>query len=247
MNKWYRTIEKYGFIRHVYNFLQFLKNTFSEDYEPDNKVFVIGLNKTGTTSTETALRELHYKLGNQIDAELISDYTLQGNYQFLYAYLKTANAFQDQPFSFRGYYKLLHRRYPNAKFILTVRKDSDTWYRSLVNFTKKRFIHAGIPIGEELTIGDIKKLNYRYPDMPFNITKMLWLRDRHILLDRDKFFDEAYCKHYYEQHIKEAKEYFQDSPNFLILNIEDEDSYTNLCGFLNKKPLYEKFPHENKT
>ncbi|MDQ7062047.1 MAG: sulfotransferase [Sulfurimonas sp.] len=156
MLNWYELISKYGFIRHIYNLLEYLKNNFSEDYELNNKVFVIGLNKTGTTSIEKVLLDFDYKLGNQIDAELISDYTLNGDYRFFLEYLKTANAFQDQPFSFRGYYKILHKKYPNAKFILTIRTNENQWYNSLVNFTKKRFLNDGIEIGTELTISDIK-------------------------------------------------------------------------------------------
>ena len=247
MNKWYKTIEKFGWVRHIYNLLQYLKNKFSKDYEADNKVFVIGLNKTGTTSTEKALLDFGYKLGNQVDAELISDYALKGNYKYLLEYLKTANAFQDQPFSFRGFYKVLHQKYPNSKFILTIRSNEDVWYDSLVSFTKKRFLNDGIKIGEELTISNLKKLDYRYPQMPYNIMKMLWLRDRHVLLDEDKLFDEDYCKFYYKQHIKEVKKYFKNNPNLLVLNVEEKDSYTRLYKFLGKESKYDNFPHLNKT
>ncbi|MDQ7062046.1 MAG: sulfotransferase [Sulfurimonas sp.] len=83
--------------------------------------------------------------------------------------------------------------------------------------------------------------------MPYNIMKMLWLQDRHVLFDEDKIFDEDYCKYYYLQHIKEVKEYFQGSANLLILNVEEKGSYKKLCEFLGKETKYDEFPHLNQT
>jgi len=247
MNKWYKLIEKFDNVRYLYNILQFCKNSLIKDVEPNNKIFVIGLNKTGTTSTEQALIELGYKMGNQADAELLGEYVLFGNYQFLIKYLKTAEAFQDIPFSIRGFYKILHQKYPQAKFILTVRRDADTWCQSLINFTKKNLKSQNIEFGDKVTINDTKKIVYRYPMMYARLSKMLWTGDRHFINDDEPLYNEEYLKYYYNQHIEESKEYFRNNENFLILNVESQGAYKELCTFLGKEPLKDEFPHLNKT
>ncbi|MEA3352650.1 MAG: sulfotransferase [Campylobacterota bacterium] len=247
MNMIYKLIERYGLIRHIYNYIKYFQNKIIK-YDPDDeKVFVIGLNKTGTTSLKIILKDFGYSLGIQEDAELINYPTLNGEYKYLYEYMKSADAFQDVPFSFRNIYKVIHKRYPKSKFILTVRDNTDVWYSSLVNFTNKRFIMDGEQIKNEILLKDIKKLKYRYPNMPYINTKLVWHGDKHVIFDDDDAFDEDYCKYYYNKHIKEAKEYFKDSENFLILNIEEKDAYNKLCSFLGKKPLHDDMPHENKT
>ncbi|MEY8767062.1 sulfotransferase family protein [Francisella philomiragia] len=244
---WYDLIEKYSWIRHIYNRVQYVKNGFISDYEPHNKVFVIGLNKTGTTSIEEALRELGYRLGNQADAEILNEYVTKGKYEFLYKYIKTANAFQDVPFSLRNVYKLVYKEYPNAKFILTVRNNEDQWFSSLKNFTKKRFSTMGISVDTELQLNDTKMLRYRYKNMPYNNCRNIWHGDKKICFDTDPLFDEDYCKYYYLKHIKEAKEFFKDKGNLLIINVENGESYKQLCDFLGREPLHDTFPHLNKT
>ncbi|MGE4457608.1 MAG: sulfotransferase, partial [Arcobacteraceae bacterium] len=168
-------------------------------------------------------------------------------YRFLYAYLKTANAFQDVPFSLRNLYKLIYLKYPNAKYILTIRKDVDTWFNSLESFTTKRFRLENIDVKEKLLLKDAKKLHYRYTNMPYNNFRMIWHGDKSIYFDDEALFDEDYCKYYYDKHIKEVKEFFKNKDNLLILNIEEEGAYKKLCKFLEKKSLYDEFPHLNKT
>jgi len=244
----YNSIKKYPFLRSIYNYKQYLKNkSIKEDSDAICKIFVIGLNKTGTTSIKKALDDFGYQIGNQIDAELLTENTLKGDYKYLKEYIKTAEAFQDQPFSWRNIYKFLHKVYPNAKFILTIRKDCDTWYDSLINFTKARFKKNNIEIGDTILLKDFKKITYRYKNMSYNISKLVWQENKNYSSDENVLFDEDYCKYYYNKHIKEASEYFKGSNNFLILNIEDLNAYKTLCTFLDKQPLYDKFPHLNKT
>ena len=41
--------------------------------EKNKKIFVIGSNKTGTTSLGAALKNLGFRLGNQLEAEMLID------------------------------------------------------------------------------------------------------------------------------------------------------------------------------
>jgi hypothetical protein len=249
MNTWYKLIKKYSWFRHIYNLKEIIKNSFIDDYNAENKVFVIGLNKTGTTTMEKVLKDLGYKLGNQADAELLTDYILKKRYIFLYKYIKTANAFQDLPFSLRNIYKLIYKKYPHAKYILTVRNDEMQWLNSLENFTKKRFeseCKEKIDL-DNILLEDMKKLNYRYKNMSYNNFRRIWHGDKNIIFSDTKLFDEEYCKYYYNKHIEEVKNFFQGKNNLLIINVEKKDSYKELCEFLDKKTLYDEFPHLNRT
>ena len=69
------------------------------------KVFCIGRNKTGTTSLKLALQELGYKMGSQPQGErLIKDWK-NNNFSPIIELAKTADAFQDIPFSYNNTYK----------------------------------------------------------------------------------------------------------------------------------------------
>ena len=69
------------------------------------KFFCIGANKTGTTSLEKAFKELDFVIGNQRKAELLTPDYFEKNYQPLLDYCKTAEVFQDVPFSFLDTYR----------------------------------------------------------------------------------------------------------------------------------------------
>lgn len=65
------------------------------------KFFCIGRNKTGTTSLKSAFEDLGYPVGNQRKAEILTGkYYFEGNFQPIVDYCKTAQVFQDVPFSY---------------------------------------------------------------------------------------------------------------------------------------------------
>ena len=74
-----------------------------------DKIFVIGFNKTGTTSLYFTLKELGFNMGNQKVAEVMTYYMFKNNdFSELKPYCQTAEAFQDVPFSFPNIYKKLY-------------------------------------------------------------------------------------------------------------------------------------------
>ena len=121
------------------------------------KVFVIGFNKTGTTSIQSALKELGYILGDQASAERLLKDVMQNNYEQLLDYCNEGEAFQDVPFSIPGIYKVLDSNFKGSKFILSVRNDSEQWFSSLVNFHKKVWTN-----GKELNEENINKARAVY-------------------------------------------------------------------------------------
>ena len=91
------------------------------------KIFCIGLNKTGTTSLEKAMIDLGYLIGDQRQAELLFDDWVKRDFSKLIEYCKTAVFFQDSPFSYPYTYVAIDQAFPNSKFILTIRDDAEQW------------------------------------------------------------------------------------------------------------------------
>ena len=100
----------------------------------NSKVFVIGLNKTGTTSLGKALKILGYRHICCHRIELIEDIIIQKNFDRIYEIADQYDAFEDWPWPLA--YRELSQKYPDAKFILTMRKSPEVWFKSLFHHAK---------------------------------------------------------------------------------------------------------------
>jgi len=107
-----------------------------------NKIFVIGFQKTGTTSLEDALRYIGFTVYRG-DKNLLKFNDSQQLKAYILKTLKTWDCVQDMPWPI--YYKELHELYPKAKFILTVR-DTDEWIKSVVKY----FASIRIPMMQKI-------------------------------------------------------------------------------------------------
>ncbi len=94
---------------------------------PRSKVFCIGQTKTGTTTFDHCMRILGYRhLGFREGltervigrGDIAEAYRLAGEYE----------SFDDWPWCML--FREMDERYPDAKFVLTLRKDSVTWFES---------------------------------------------------------------------------------------------------------------------
>ena len=101
----------------------------SEDLKP--KIFVLGLSKTGTTSVGNALALLGYKrIGwKDIRSRHLVHTFIHGDLDALIDQTHYFDAFEDLPWPY--VYKEMAQMYPDAKFVLTLRKDEQTWLKSL--------------------------------------------------------------------------------------------------------------------
>lgn len=104
------------------------------------KIFCVGNSKTGTTSLESTLHGFGYKLGNQIKAELLIFDWYKRDFRNIIKLCKTADAFQDAPFSLPFTFIKLDQYFKNAKFILTIRDTPEQWYNSLTKFHSKLWL-----------------------------------------------------------------------------------------------------------
>ncbi|KAF2773960.1 hypothetical protein EJ03DRAFT_251458, partial [Teratosphaeria nubilosa] len=95
------------------------------------KIFVLGLSKTGTTSIGDALALLGYKrLGwKDIRSRHLVHTWANGDHSALITQTRYFDAFEDLPWPFM--YQEMAEMYPDAKFLLSLRKDDETWLRSM--------------------------------------------------------------------------------------------------------------------
>jgi hypothetical protein len=91
------------------------------------KVVGIGLNKTGTTSLGECLS--YWGLKHISCNQEAFNLWRNGNYTSLMEWVGKYDSFEDWPWPL--IYKLIDENFPGTKFILTRRKDADTWFRSL--------------------------------------------------------------------------------------------------------------------
>ncbi|MDH5934466.1 sulfotransferase, partial [Vibrio splendidus] len=122
----------------------------------DEKIFIIGRNKTGTTSLKETFEKLGYSIGDQVTAELFIDDYEKKDFSRILAYCDSAEVFQDAPFSWPETYKHVFKKYPNAKYILLERESSEVWYNSLTRFHKKIVAN-----GEKIDANSLKNFTYR--------------------------------------------------------------------------------------
>ncbi|WP_179335364.1 sulfotransferase [Winogradskyella costae] len=207
----------------------FLKNK-------NDKVFCIGRNKTGTTSLEKVLKEFGFKMGNQSEGEMLIAAYREHDWDKIVKFCKSAETFQDVPFSWPYTWLFLYKTYPNAKFILTIRNEED-WYRSITSFHSKLFAGGKrVPVKEDLI-----NANYRYPGFIWDANRAVWKTPEDDIYNKELFIAN------YRRHNEDILHFFKDKPNFICLDVSKKGSYKLLADFLQKEALHEEFPHLNKT
>lgn len=202
------------------------------------KIFCIGLNKTGTTSLEKEMMSLGYTVGNQMRGTRLIDYWAKRDFNPIIQLAKTAQFFQDAPFSYPYTFIAMDQAFPNSKFILTVRNNAEEWYNSLIRFHGKLWGNGNTPPTSE----DLKNAPGPWPGSRYEIKMKIHNVPKNEPYKKDVLID------YYETHNKNVKDYFRHRLNdLLILNLKEKDSYSKFCKFLDIKQTKEHFPWENKT
>jgi hypothetical protein len=101
--------------------------------EIKRKVFGIGLNRTGTTTLGKCFEILGFKTAG-FRPDLMFAYE-RGELCTVLAAADDYSAFQDWPWPL--VFRELDRRYPDALFVLTVRRSPEVWFESLCAHAKK--------------------------------------------------------------------------------------------------------------
>lgn len=231
--------KKIGVHEHIDKARKWIQNLTAKFIIPKKKkIFCIGKNKTGTTSIAVALEEYGFILGNQRKAELLNDAYFEKDFEKIVDYCKSAEAFQDVPFSWPETYKYMDKAFPGSKFILTVRDNPEKWYNSVINFQSKIWGQGKLP-----TVEQLKNVSYVYKGWAWsNRVRLLGITEKDDPYDKNRLIED------YKKHNKDVISYFKNRENdLLVLNVSEKDAYIKFCQFINKKPKGETFPWANKT
>jgi hypothetical protein len=173
-------------------------------------------------------------VGDQRRAERLIRHYRDRDFQPIIDYCRTADAFQDVPFSLPFTYLVMDQAFPGSKFILSVR-DPDDWYESYIRHQKQVVGTDEVPTPAELK---------RHP-----YVREGWLYDAKIWQGRpeDKIYDEDFLKEHFVRYNRSVRDYFRFKDNLLVVNVADDGAYQELCSFLGEEPLYDAMPWENKT
>ena len=190
------------------------------------KYFLIGLHKTGTTSIEHLFKKWGYVVGDQSRGErLLHDWYIR-RFDRIISLVKTADFFQDTPFSLPYTYVVLDQYFPNAKFILTIRDSADQWYQSLVRFHSK--IWSPSNAGLAPTSDDLRSATYGYFGRAYHSNRMIFSSPETELYKRSELIK------YYESHNYQVEQYFKHSyDRFIKINLNTQSDYGRLeefCG-----------------
>lgn len=216
-----------------------VKNYFYKiKFKNKTKYFCIGFNKTGTTSLEKAFKDLGFIVGDQVQAEFLLEHCLNEDYSSLIEFCKTAEVYQDIPFSLSNTYKIVDKAFPKSKFILTIRDDSEQWYNSITNFHSKFFGKGKIPSWD-----DLKNANYVYKGWIYK-----YITGQYNLTEDDPSYDKEKLIAQYDKHNKEVIDYFENrNKDLLVINLSDDNAFIKFTEFIGVETKAGSFPWVNKT
>lgn len=156
------------------------------------KVFVIGFQKTGTTSLEHALQYLGYRVYGG-DKNLLKFDDPQSLNDYIQSLMKNWDAVQDMPWPL--FYKELFQLFPNAKYILTIRP-TEKWIRSVVKY----FASIRVPMHQKIydvpcAEGYEDRYIEVYDEHNHNVESFFRDKDNFIIMEQGRNFDyHTLCK-----------------------------------------------------
>lgn len=201
------------------------------------KIFCIGQNKTGTTSLKKTFHDLGFIVGDERKAAKLLPYYRNKDFAKIISYCKTAQVFQDFPFSYPETYKYLDEAFPGSKFILSVRESPEVWYDSLIKFHSKMFGNGKLP-----TKKDLQNATTVWKGWPWEVSRL-----KYDTPADDPFNKEILIKKYISYN-QSVRDYFKNRKDDLIeIDIAEKENYDKLMKFLNIKSPFSNFPWENKT
>ncbi|MEH6448661.1 MAG: sulfotransferase [Oleispira sp.] len=185
-----------------------------------NKLFIIGLPRTGTTSISIAMLDYGFNVAH-------TAYTKQA--------FKLADVLSDSP-CFSDYQEL-DILFPGSKFVYLDRALAD-WIPSIQMLLKK--MHSNL----EPKTGIFNPVLKR----SFNEVFSLYIKDgssKNLILN-ELAFDEEHLAACYHSHKSQVLEYFSQRDDLLSINLSDKESLDTLLTFLDiphDKDV--RFPHIN--
>lgn len=186
-----------------------------------NKIFNIGLPRTGTTSLNQALNALGFKSIH--NPKYFRKHAMEGRYHFENNDWRALTNFGEH------FYPQLDQAYPNSKFILTVRDEMD-WLKSWER-------QIGDSTGDEIPTRwawtrPLRLWERKIRRIFAHDTRITHMHARIDIFGTYKFHAER-CLYVYRLHRKNVLEYFKERPHdLLVIDICGGDGWEKLCPFL---------------
>jgi hypothetical protein len=185
-----------------------------------NKLFIIGLPRTGTTSISIAMLDYNFKVAH-------TAYTQHAFQQ--------ADVLSDSP-CFCDY-KELDKLFPDSKFVYLDRALAD-WIPSIQMLLKKMYTNLEPKVG---IFNPVLKRS-------FNEAFSLYIKDnasKQFMLN-ERAFNKEHLTACYHSHKNQVLSYFADRKDLLVINLSDTKSLDQLLSFLNISHDKDvQFPHMN--
>ncbi len=202
------------------------------------KIVVVGYNKTGTTSLNGYFKSVGFLTSPQREFEKMTQLYQSGNWTSIFQAMSEWETFQDSPFatSTPAFIEAIEQRWPDTRFILSVRNNDEEWFRSHKQFHSKLW-HGG---KEDISWEDIKRVHYISPTFHYEAMK------RYVPDESMDPYDMATWKAVYNNHNARMRNHFKGKSNFLEINLAEEGASEKLGSFLG---LHEHppIPHLNKS
>lgn len=200
--------------------------------ERSPNVFCISMQKTGTTSVGRFLQDVGFCTAgwDVCERNEWGEAWYDGDHESIFASadFRRANAFEDAPWWYPDFYKILYHRFPHSKFILFER-DPDSWFESMLRHSGgdvigRSRIHCKIYRREleYFKLIDRKDVNQEKEDKRYSNKKMKILEH------------EEHYKNIYKTHNTEVKDFFlrHDRSALHVGRLEDPDKWLKLGDFL---------------
>jgi hypothetical protein len=209
------------------------------------RIFCISMQRCGTTSVGDFFEYFGYQVSRSSDSKKNhwSRLWYNGDFESIFKSeeFKSFQIFEDYPWWFPEFYKILYNKFPNSKFILFTR-DSESWFQSMLSHSKGQ------------TLGNTKihcKLYRREKEF---YQKFEGDSDINISLDKyDNLLNlKEHEKHYkdlFETRNKEIINYFEEhDPSRLIhCDLNDSKKWQKLGDFFDIPVPNEFNVHSNKS
>ncbi len=190
-----------------------------DKFSRQEKVFGIGLSKTGTSSLTEALNLLGIRSAHYPHDERTYDELRNGNYRL--SILEEYQGVVDIPVA--PYFPQLDGEFPGSKFILTIR-EKEAWLRSCE-------VHWRLMMEWWHNFPQFKRFHEFISAVVYGA----------IAFNRGRF---AFV---YDTHARNARDYFKDRPrDFLVLDICGGEGWEKLCPFLGLPVPDAPFPRANE-
>jgi hypothetical protein len=221
----------------------------------NGKIFIIGQNKTATSSMRKILIDLGFRSPKTQEQELaIVEPIRTGQFEVVRDFVKNYDAFKDIPFSSEHFYVVFDVLFPDSKFILTIR-DEGEWFRSLVSFQKKVFNFRYIYQANEAFFKDndiYLQKNYLYKNFKRIILGIDYTRLGEadaIYYDWSKVYKRDFRINQYLNRNEQIARYFNDRPgSLLIIDLAKELDTKKIVDFLGlPESCVKSIPYINKT